>query len=480
MDCIHLVYGSIYTKRTKTRPVYDNIHLVYTTASTKERGLIWPKLAKSLLDHNTDALPSNGSIHCPNVRCRAQIAWFKDYVRLSQSEALGLFNWVFNVRVQNNVIYSQTECITSTAKTYCSKCEKMIGWMITGVPRENVFIKEGRFCMRLDKLTYSNHLPLVRLIAENQFFQANEENEDQDGGSDEDYDDDIPDYMMLLFKLNDYLGTDHTVDQVVGGGNEQNAVPSNGSIHCNTHGCREQVTFFNNYIPMSLSRGIGLFNSVINVDVADNVSNHLGITVANIYCSKCAKMIGWKIIAVTQPSMYITEGRFCMRLGELSFTDNEQLFHPIQEENARANEENTDLYGDTTEGYGDSTEEEMKANIEQNEIISNYLMHLLRLDQGGGGNEQNVDQGGGANEQNVDQGGGANEQNVGQDGGGNEQNADQHGGGNEQNVGQDGGSNEKNADEHGGSNEQNVDQHGGGNEQNVGQDGGSPMKRPKI
>ncbi|KAK4719945.1 hypothetical protein R3W88_018283 [Solanum pinnatisectum] len=140
----------------------------------------------SLLDHNTHALPSNGSIHCPNVRCRAQIAWFKDYVRLTQSEVLGLFNWVFNVRVQNNVIYSQTECVTSTAKTYCSNCEKMIG----------------------DKLTYSNHLPLVRLNDENQFFQANEENADQDGGSDEDYDDDIPDYMMDLFKLNDYLGNE--------------------------------------------------------------------------------------------------------------------------------------------------------------------------------------------------------------------------------------------------------------------------------
>ncbi|XP_049409049.1 uncharacterized protein LOC125872379 [Solanum stenotomum] len=423
----------------------------------------------------------------------------------------------FNVRVQNNVIYSQTECITNTAKTYCSKCEKMIGWMITGVPRENMFIKEGRFCMRLDKLTYSNHLPLVRLVPENQFFQANEENADQDGGSDEDYDDNIPDYMMHLFKLNDYLVTDHTVDQVVGDGNEQNALPPNGTIHCLTFGCRMQVASSNDYILMSRSRGIGLFNSVINVDVPDNVSNHLGTTVVNIYCSQCHKMIGWKIIAVTQPSKYITEGRFCMRLDKLGFSDDEQLICPIEEENVRVNEENTDQYGDATEGYGDSTEEEMRANIEQNKNISNYLMHLLRreqggggneqnhdqnVDQGGGANEQNVDQGGGANEQNVDQGGGANEQNVdqhggsnelnvGQDGGGNEQNADQHGGGNKQNVGQDGGSNEKNADEHGGSNElnvgqdgganeQNADQHGGSNEQIVGQDGGSPMKRPKI
>ncbi|XP_069154937.1 uncharacterized protein [Solanum lycopersicum] len=176
----------------------------------------------SFLDHNTDALPSNGSIHCPNVRCREQIAWFKNYVRMSQSDVLGLFNWVFNVRIKNNVnYYTQTKCVTSTAKTYCIKCEKILGWMITGIHRENEFIKQGRFCMRLDKLTYSNNLPLVRLI-KNQFLQANEENADQGGGSDEDYDDNIPDYMMNLVELIAYLGNDQNADQH-GGSDEKNA-----------------------------------------------------------------------------------------------------------------------------------------------------------------------------------------------------------------------------------------------------------------
>ncbi|KAH0659717.1 hypothetical protein KY289_028465 [Solanum tuberosum] len=254
------------------------------------------------------------------------------------------------------------------------------------------------------------------------------------------------------------------------------AIPPNDTIHCNTHGCRRQVTSFNNYIPMTRSGGLGHFNWVINVRIA-NVSNHLGTTVAKTYCSKCEKMNGWKIIAVTQPSEYITEGRFCMRLDKLSFSNNEQLIRPIQEQNVRANEENADQEGDTTEGYGDSTEEEMSANFEQNvdqdggldDDISKYLMHLLRHDQGGGGNEQNHDQDGGLNEQTLDQVVGANQQNV-----------DQHGGDKEQNHDKDRGANEQTVDKDGGANEQNVDQQEGRNEQNHNKYGGSPMKRLKI
>ncbi|KAG5602969.1 hypothetical protein H5410_034339 [Solanum commersonii] len=37
-------------------------------------------------------------------------------------------------------------------------------------------------------------------------------------------------------------------------------------------------------------------------------------SVANTYCSKSENMIRWKIIAVTQLSKYITEGRFIMKL----------------------------------------------------------------------------------------------------------------------------------------------------------------------
>ncbi|KAL3367198.1 hypothetical protein AABB24_011758, partial [Solanum stoloniferum] len=355
----------------------------------------------SLLDHNTHALPSNSSIHCPNVRCRAQIAWFKDYVRLSQSEELGLFNWVFNVRVQNNVIYSQTECITSTAKTYCSKCEKMIGWMITGVPRENVYIKEGRFCMRLDKLTYSNHLPLVRLIPENQFFQANEENADQDGGSDEDYDDDIPDYMMHLIRLNAYLGTDHPVDQVVGGGNEQNADQHGGGNEQN------------------VGQDEGGNEQNVGQDGGGNEKN------ADKHGSSNELNVG---------------------------------------QDGGGNEQNADEHGGSNElnvgqdGGGNEQNTDQHGGSNELNVGQDGGGNEKNADEHGSSNELNVGQDGGGNEKNADEHGGINELNVGQDGGGNEQNTDQHGGGNEKNVGQDGGANEQNADQHGGGSEKNVGQ----------------------
>uniref|UniRef100_M1DWD9 Yippee domain-containing protein n=1 Tax=Solanum tuberosum TaxID=4113 RepID=M1DWD9_SOLTU len=292
---------------------------------------------------------------------------------------------LFNVRVQNNVIYSQTECITSTAKTYCSKCEKMIGWMITGVPRENVYIKEGRFCMRLDKLTYSNHLPLVRLIPENQFFQANDENADQDGGSDEDYDDDIPDYMMHLIRLNAYLGTDHTVDQVVGGGNEQNVGQDGGGKEPNTneHGSSNE-------------QNVGQ-DGGSDEDYDDDIPDYM---------------------------MHL------IRLNAYLGTD-----HTVDQVVGGGNEQNADQHGGGNEKNADKHGSSNELNVGQDGVGNEK-----NADEHGGSNELNVGQDGGRNEQNTDQHGGSNELNVGQDGGGNEQNVGQDGGGNVQNVGQDGGS----------------------------------------
>ncbi|KAK4719939.1 hypothetical protein R3W88_018277 [Solanum pinnatisectum] len=294
------------------------------------------------------------------------------------------------------------------------------------------------------------------------------------------------------------------------------AIPPNDTIHCLTFGCRMQVASFNDDIPMSRSRGIGLFNSVliytcmINVDVPDNVSNHLGTTVANIYCSQCDKMIGWKIIAVTQPSKYITEGRFCMRFvifccrDKLSFLNCVLMILSIQEQNFWANEENADQDADTTDGDGDSNDRDLGANDQNDE--QDLGANDQNDEQGLGANEQNVDQDGdstdqdgdtadqglGANEQNVDQDGDSDEeydgaissylmhflsQNANQDGdaneqnadqvvGANERNADQHGVGNEQNHDQDEDLNEQNVDQVVGANEQNADQHAVGNEQN--------------
>ncbi|XP_015079053.1 uncharacterized protein LOC107023003 [Solanum pennellii] len=273
------------------------------------------------------------------------------------------------------------------------------------------------------------------------------------------------------------------------------AIPPNDTIHCLTFGCRMQVASFNDYIPMSRSRGIGLFNSVINVNVSDNVSNHLGTTVANIYCSQCDKMIGWKIIAVTQASEYITEGRFCMRLDKLSFSNFVAMILSIQEQNFRANEENADQDADTTDGEGDSNDPDLGANDQ------NVDQDGDTADEGLGANEQNVDQDGDSTDQDgdtADEGLGTNEQNVDQEGDSTDQDgetADEGLGANEQNVDQDGDSNEEydgsissylmhfigqNVDQDGGANEQNVDQGGGISEKNVDQDGGRPMKQPKI
>ncbi|TMW85652.1 hypothetical protein EJD97_022745 [Solanum chilense] len=227
---------------------------------------------------------------------------------------------------------------------------------------------------------------------------------------------------------------------------DTHAIPPNDTIHCHTIGCRRQVASFRNYIQKTLSGGLGLFDRLINVRVANTVKNPFGTTVARTHCRLCDKMIGWKIIAVTWPSRYIKERRFIMRLDQLSFSNNETMILPMEQQKVRA------------EGYGDSTGEEMSTNIDQDggldNDICNYLRHLLRRDQDGYLNEQIVNQVVGANEQNVDQHGGDKEQNhdIDKDGGANEQNVDKDGGANEQFLDKDGGSNnEENADQYEGS-----------------------------
>ncbi|KAK6788114.1 hypothetical protein RDI58_016639 [Solanum bulbocastanum] len=114
------------------------------------------------------------------------------------------------------------------------------------------------------------------------------------------------------------------------------AIPPNVTIHCLTFGCIMQVASFNDYIPM---------------------------------------------IAVTQPSEYITKGRFCMRLDKLSFSNCVPMILSIQEQNFWANEENADQDADTSDGDGDSNDPDLGANDQNDE-------------QDLGANEQKVDQDG--------------------------------------------------------------------------------------
>ncbi|KAK6788113.1 hypothetical protein RDI58_016638 [Solanum bulbocastanum] len=125
------------------------------------------------LEFNTDAIPSNDSIHCRTYGCRTQVACFNDYFPMSRLGGLGLFDRVFNVHVPDNTSYHQLEIGTTVAKAYCCQCRKMIGWKIIGVPGQHMYVREGRFCMKLHKLTFSNHIPLLQ--------EQNERNVDQHG-----------------------------------------------------------------------------------------------------------------------------------------------------------------------------------------------------------------------------------------------------------------------------------------------------------
>ncbi|XP_049409023.1 uncharacterized protein LOC125872350 [Solanum stenotomum] len=288
-------------------------------------------------------------------------------------------------------------------------------------------------------------------------------------------------------------------------------IPPNDSIHCPTYWCGMRVASFNDYISVSQLRGIGLFSSVINVRVSDtvrNLQNHFGTTVARTYCRRCEKMIGWKIIAVQEPHMYIIEGRFCMRLYKLTFSNFVPMIRSIQEQNFQANEENADQDADTTDEDGDSDDPDFSTNEKNADQDADTTEGDGDSDDPDfSANEQNADQYLGANEQNADQDLVTNEQNADQDGdandqvpneqevGANEQNVDQDRDSDEEydyaistylmytlgeNDDQDGGTNEQNVDQHGVANEQNAVQHGGGNEQNHDQDGGPPMKRMKT
>ncbi|XP_015083156.1 uncharacterized protein LOC107026629 [Solanum pennellii] len=134
------------------------------------------------LEYNTDAIPSNDTIHCHTHWCRTQVASFNEYIPMSQSGVIGIFSRVFNVHVPDNMSYRLSDSGIIVANTYCRQCGKMIGWKFITVQEPDMYVREGQFCMRLDKLTFSNHIPLLRSIEE-QIFQANEGNADQHGDS---------------------------------------------------------------------------------------------------------------------------------------------------------------------------------------------------------------------------------------------------------------------------------------------------------
>ncbi|KAH0659696.1 hypothetical protein KY289_028444 [Solanum tuberosum] len=127
---------------------------------------------------------------------------------------------------------------------------------------------------------------------------------------------------------------------------ESYLIPFHDRIHCRR--CRIRVALVSDYV-QPVGPG-GIFNRVFNVDVSDDVNDHLQQevnTLANTYCVRCGTLLGWKFIAVPEPSMIIRAGRFCMRLHKLTLWNDVPLHHLNQEQNANqdggGDGQNTDL-----------------------------------------------------------------------------------------------------------------------------------------
>ncbi|CAN4100940.1 unnamed protein product [Withania somnifera] len=98
-------------------------------------------------------------------------------------------------------------------------------------------------------------------------------------------------------------------------------IPSYNCIHCCI--CRTRVAFIKDYIPNvnDLLSG-GYFSRVFNVEVPEEERYHQvvdGKTLADTYCNQCGMLLGWKLIAISQPSKYYREGKFYMRLNKLIY-----------------------------------------------------------------------------------------------------------------------------------------------------------------
>ncbi|KAK6788125.1 hypothetical protein RDI58_016650 [Solanum bulbocastanum] len=146
-----------------------------------------------------------------------------------------------------------------------------------------------------------------------------------------------------------------------------------------------------------------------NVHVPDNESYHraeIGTDVAKIYCLRCRKMIGWKIIGVRRQHMYVREGKYCMRLKKLCLWNNVLLLRIKKVQDLHTYEENADQDGDTNEHEVGANEQNVDQGGGGNELnheedvgvirfnVPNFLTHFINKNayQGGGGNELNHEQ----------------------------------------------------------------------------------------
>ncbi|XP_019228911.1 PREDICTED: protein yippee-like At3g08990 [Nicotiana attenuata] len=108
--------------------------------------------------------------------------------------------------------------------------------------------------------------------------------------------------------------------------------------------CRLRVAFLEDRILNVPDSTRGIFNKVFNVEVPDDERYHQelnGNTVADAYCVQCGELLGCKLIAVPEPSMYYREGRFVMRLEKL-ICGNDQDESDNEQDHGEDNEQNDD------------------------------------------------------------------------------------------------------------------------------------------
>ncbi|PHT46773.1 hypothetical protein CQW23_15931 [Capsicum baccatum] len=164
---------------------------------------------------------------CNEIKCRScgtRVAFRQDYLRIvlnliprgifdrvvtrtlnlpvegggAQPPEQALLVSLFNVEVSEDVNDYRVINGYTLVDVFCFQCETLPGWQFITVPQPSpsIYIRQGRFYMRLHKLTYWDNEPLLRdlneelglpyeLVPDEQVLGGNEQNADQDGNANE-------------------------------------------------------------------------------------------------------------------------------------------------------------------------------------------------------------------------------------------------------------------------------------------------------
>ncbi|KAH0693704.1 hypothetical protein KY285_020801 [Solanum tuberosum] len=405
---------------------------------------------------------SNDSIYCR--ACRNPVARVQDYIwRVRRT---GIFSRVYDVLVSNDENYRLGSTI---AKTYCSQCGTLLGWKFIVVPLWYVFGREGRSVLFLRELCFWNGVPLLHLNA-HQDLGANDQNAHQDLGANE----------LVHSALNIRGGA-----QTGRGGSQTDQCGGHRSAHidggqsepvlCMFIDASETPVCLHDLLETSIKLMKFLLmkeSTVVRAEIQLHASKiifgwyvHPGGIFSRVQVSY--NVLVSDDIEVPRWYEYVREGRFILKLSELSVWNGVSLLH------LGANEQNADQDGDSTDQDEDANEQNVDQDGDASTLRFVLLLSVATFWNGVPLPHLNEEQDLGANEQNVHQDGDAttirfllflsvvtfwngvplphlNEQNANQDLGANEQNAHQDLGTNEENADQDGGGNEHNHDSYGG------------------------------